>query len=67
MTSIVFNGTERLVPDGVNVQDLLRLTYEQTTGLAVSVNGAVVPRARWPETIVRERDEIEVLTAVQGG
>jgi thiamine biosynthesis protein ThiS len=37
------------------------------TGIAVAVNGTVVPRDRWATTILRDGDDIEVLTAVQGG
>lgn len=36
-------------------------------GVAVAVNGAVVPRTQWAETALRDGDSIEVLTAVQGG
>jgi sulfur carrier protein len=36
-------------------------------GVAVALNGEVVPRAEWPTRAVREGDRIEVLTAVGGG
>lgn len=36
-------------------------------GVAVAVNGEVVPRAQWREIIVPEGACIEVLTAMQGG
>jgi sulfur carrier protein len=36
-------------------------------GIAVAVNGEVVPRGAWPATALRERDRIEVLGAAQGG
>ncbi|MFY9713547.1 MAG: sulfur carrier protein ThiS [Microbacterium sp.] len=36
-------------------------------GLAVAVNASIVRRGSWAETVLRAGDEIEVLTAVQGG
>ncbi|WP_460798214.1 sulfur carrier protein ThiS [Microbacterium sp. GXF0217] len=36
-------------------------------GIAVAVNQAVVPRSRWSSAALAAGDEVEVLTAVQGG
>lgn len=36
-------------------------------GVAVAVGGTVVPRSRWSARPVAEGDEIEIVTAVQGG
>lgn len=36
-------------------------------GLAVALNAELVPRSRWSATILRPADEVEVVTAVQGG
>ncbi len=36
-------------------------------GVAVAVNGEVVPRDRWQQTRLDDGDAVEVLTAVQGG
>jgi sulfur carrier protein len=36
-------------------------------GLAVAVNGAVVPRAAWPRTALRAGDAVEIVRAKQGG
>jgi sulfur carrier protein len=36
-------------------------------GIAVAVNGAVVPRAVWPSTQLRAGDSIEIVRARQGG
>jgi len=36
-------------------------------GIAVAVNGSVVPRARWGGHILAEGDEVELITAMQGG
>jgi sulfur carrier protein len=36
-------------------------------GIAVAVNGAVVPRAQWPATALKPGDSVEIVRARQGG
>jgi sulfur carrier protein len=36
-------------------------------GIAVALNGAVVPRAAWPETTLKPGDAVEIVRARQGG
>jgi sulfur carrier protein len=36
-------------------------------GVAVAVNGEVVPRSAWPDRLLVDGDVVEVVTAVQGG
>ncbi len=36
-------------------------------GIAVALNGAVVPRAAWGETTLRPGDSVEIVRARQGG
>jgi sulfur carrier protein len=36
-------------------------------GIAVAINGTVVPRAAWPQTPVKPGDTIEIVRARQGG
>ena len=36
-------------------------------GIAVALNGAVVPRAAWAETVLRAGDSVEIVRARQGG
>jgi sulfur carrier protein len=37
------------------------------SGVAVALNGAVVPRAAWPATKLRAGDMVEIVRARQGG
>ncbi len=64
---LVINGTPRQVPDGMSLERAVSLITQAATGIAVAVNGEVVRRASWPSTALAAGDEIEVLTAVQGG
>ncbi len=36
-------------------------------GIAVALNGAVVPRAAWPATPLKPGDNVEIVRARQGG
>ena len=36
-------------------------------GIAVALNGAVVPRVVWRDTVLRAGDSIEIVRARQGG
>jgi sulfur carrier protein len=40
---------------------------DRPRGVAVALNGAVVPRSRWPETRLAEGDEVEIVKVLQGG
>ena len=36
-------------------------------GIAVALNDAVVPRARWPETVLEAGDRVEIVRPIVGG
>jgi sulfur carrier protein len=61
------NGVERELADGATVTDVLRLLEIPESGVAVALNGEVVPRAQHPRTVLGDGADLEVLTAVQGG
>ncbi|MCH8038543.1 MAG: sulfur carrier protein ThiS [Proteobacteria bacterium] len=66
--TIRVNGEER--PLGAEtVTGLLEATGidPKTRGLAVAVNGAVVPRGAWPETTLSPGDEVEIVKLFAGG
>lgn len=65
---IVVNGSERPAPaPGTTLAQLVATLTTAGSGIAVAVNGTVVPRGRWPRVEVTDGDRVEVLTAVQGG
>ncbi|MFV2099883.1 sulfur carrier protein ThiS [Micromonospora sp. LOL_024] len=64
---LTVNGVERSVRDGVTVAELVRDVSGQERGVAVAVNGEVVPRTGWPAKALRGGDQVEMLSAAQGG
>jgi sulfur carrier protein len=67
--SVRVNGARRELPDGSTIASVVQeLTgRSEGRGVAVALEGEVVPRGRWPETELAEGAEIEVVAAVQGG
>jgi sulfur carrier protein len=61
------NGEQRELADGARVRDALAALGAPVNGVAVAVDGEVVPRAQWPSAALADGARIEVLTAVQGG
>jgi sulfur carrier protein len=61
------NGERRELADGARVRDALAALGAPENGVAVAVDGAVVPRTDWPSVALADGARIEVLTAVQGG
>jgi sulfur carrier protein len=43
------------------------LEIAEPRGFAISLNGAVVRRAAWPTTAVRDGDTVEIIRAMSGG
>ena len=63
---VIVNGAARDV-DVVSVEGLVEQLTTARRGVAVAVNGEVVPRSSWPAAQLRDGDRVEVLTAAQGG
>ena len=58
------------MPDGATVDTLVASVTGQAAwggGIAAAVNGEVVPRGAWGGSPLRDGDQVEVVTAVQGG
>jgi sulfur carrier protein len=64
---LLLNGERTEVPDGITVAALATSVIDRPKGVAVAVNGEVVPRSAWATTALRSDDEVEVVTAKQGG
>jgi sulfur carrier protein len=66
---MIVNGERSEVPTGETVLAVLRqLGLEaDARGVAVAVDGEVLPRACWETFALPEDARVEVLTAMQGG
>jgi sulfur carrier protein len=66
---IELNGGPRELPDGASVADAVVAAGgdPERRGIAVALEGEVVPRGRWAETALADGQRVEVLEARQGG
>ncbi len=66
---IELNGEACELPAGARLADAVRETGadQEARGVAVALDGEVVPRGQWQATELREGQAIEVLAAIQGG
>jgi sulfur carrier protein len=67
MTTVTINGEPRELPEGATVEAAVRELGAPDRGVAVAIDGEVVPRGDWASTRVRDGQQVEVLRAVQGG
>jgi sulfur carrier protein len=64
---LMVNGETRDLPAGSSVAVLVARLTPAVRGVAVAVNGEVVPRSTWATAGLADGDRVEVLTAAQGG
>jgi sulfur carrier protein len=64
---VILNGQRREVPSPATVAVLVETVTGRSRGSAVVIDGAVVPRSDWPTFELCDGQEVELITAVQGG
>jgi sulfur carrier protein len=68
MTVVTLNGERRELGERATVATAVDATgAADGRGVAVALDGEVVPRGEWATTEVRDGQQVEVLHAVQGG
>ena len=67
MTSVTLNGQSRELGEAATVADAVAAAGAPERGVAVAVDGEVVPRGAWAQTPLEDGQRVEVLQAVQGG
>jgi len=69
-SGIRINGKISDVAVGVTIEEMLRaldIDPESARGVAVAVNETVVRRQSWLDVRLSVGDEVEIVTALQGG
>ncbi len=67
MAQIELNGAPYPLPDGASLQALVEALGLHGQALALAVNRRVVPRERWPGTLLHAADRVDVVRAIGGG
>ena len=64
---VVVNGERREVGEKATVASLVEQLSAPPRGVAVAIDGEVVPRGRWAATSLPDGAHVEVVAAIQGG
>jgi sulfur carrier protein len=64
---VVINGEPHQLAEQISLATAVSIITNAATGVAAAVNGDVVRRRAWESTRLAPGDQIEVVTAVQGG
>ncbi len=64
---LTVNGRPQSRTTTCSVATLVAELIAAQRGVAVAVNGTVVPRSTWAQVDLADGDNVEVLTAAQGG
>jgi sulfur carrier protein len=64
---VMVNGENRELPDHATVESLVEQLSPPPRGVAVAIDGEVVPRGEWAGTTLPDGAHIEVVAAIQGG
>ena len=64
---VTVNGEQRELSAGATVTSLVQELSAPPRGVAVAIDGEVVPRSEWDTTSVADGARLEVVVAVQGG
>lgn len=64
---IIVNGDEIEFVENTTVADLIAALNLDRSHVAVELNGAIVSRASFDDTLLHDRDKVEVVHFVGGG
>ncbi len=67
MLSIRLNGESCSVPPGTIADLLVAQGVQRRRGVAVAVNGEVVPASAWQERHLGQGDDVEIVKPIGGG
>lgn len=64
---ITINGHQKEIHEPIKMSTALSKEGFEGKFVAVALNGKFIPKACYPATIIHEGDEIEIVSAMQGG
>ena len=64
---LLVNGNWKELPPPLTLAGLLEHLAMEPRRVAVELNRQLVPRARFPQTALKDQDHLEIVTLVGGG
>ena len=65
--NLTINGTLRQVAAEQNLSDLVNTFCKQSQNVLTELNGVIVPRPQWSQTLLKDGDSLELVAFVGGG
>ncbi|MFN8237246.1 MAG: sulfur carrier protein ThiS [Chitinophagales bacterium] len=66
--TITINNNQYTFDENTSLaQAIETLQLEETKGIALALNEAIIPRSKWNETVLTNEDKIIIIGAVAGG
>jgi sulfur carrier protein len=67
MITVIVNGEARRFEEAPTVAGLIRALAIRTASIAVEVNRAIVPKSNHENHLLKDGDQVEIVTFVGGG
>ena len=67
MIQVRINGESRQFDAAISFARLIESMSLQGKRIAVECNGTIVPRSKYAEQLLADRDQVEIVVAVGGG
>lgn len=64
---ITLNGIKQSGNEGITVEELIRRNDFKKNRIAIEINGTIISKKDYESTLIRDEDEIEVVSFVGGG
>ncbi|MBI2722747.1 MAG: sulfur carrier protein ThiS [Bacteroidetes bacterium] len=64
---ISVNSEIKIISNGSLNSLITQLLGEKTKGIAVAVNQTIIPKQHWENTSLKEKDNVMIIKATQGG
>lgn len=65
--TVKVNGESRSVPEGTTLEGLALMLGLRTDRIAAELNGGIVPKAEYGDTVLKDGDCVELVNFVGGG
>mgnify|MGYP001100720787 CR=1 FL=1 len=67
MTITLNNRKETFSPEEMSITQIMEKKSFHFKMLLVKLNGKLIPRESWPQTVVRDADRLDIIHLVSGG
>lgn len=65
---ITLNGEKKTLDAQITVAEFVKTQgYDEKAPIAIAINTTIVPRSTWESHAIKDGDEVEIVSPMQGG